>query len=475
MKRLLCAALLALVCAGASSAATFRVLPSEPAPTASASVPNDQGSLVLPLQFLTPPAAPAQLDFAQLQALWQQAGAQYGIPWTVLAAINKVESNFGQNMGPSSAGAIGWMQFMPDTWLRWGTDGDGDGVADPWNAADAVTSAARYLAAAGGQADIARAVFAYNHAQWYVDQVLQLAQAFAGGTQVVGDLQSLQQSVDEAQAAVQRASDGIAAAQAEVDRLTGIENEMLARTQAATLLSDQLIFQKAAADVDGQRMQAQALVEQRQAELQQAQAALDAARGNASSASFNPGARTLLSGATYDTSGYVFPVGGGPGVVSVGHSHHDYPAADIAAPEGAPAYALANGVVERSWTDDARCGIGFTLRTADGRAWTYCHLASLDPGVVTGAVLSAGAPVGLVGHTGHATGPHLHLQLQPATSYPQAEPWFEQFAGSAFTWQDEATQATAPGDVFAVVPDTAAPATPAPVAAPSAGVVLFTR
>ena len=98
----------------------------------------------------TPPAVPEQLSYAQLLGLWQRAGASYGIPWPVLAAINKVESNFGRNMGPSSAGAIGWMQFMPSTWLRWGADSNGDGIADPWNPKDAVFSAARYLAAAGG-------------------------------------------------------------------------------------------------------------------------------------------------------------------------------------------------------------------------------------------------------------------------------------------------------------------------------------
>jgi murein DD-endopeptidase MepM/ murein hydrolase activator NlpD len=470
MRRLLCAALLALACAGAAGADTFQVMPTDAAPTASATVPNEQGALVLPLQFLTPPTAPEQLDFAQLQALWERAGAQYGIPWTVLAAINRIESNFGQNMGPSSAGAIGWMQFMPDTWLRWGTDGNGDGVSDPWNAEDAVYAAARYLAAAGGQTDIPRAVFAYNHAQWYVDEVLQVAQAFAGGSQVASDLQTLQQSVEDAQAAVIRANDAVAEAQASVDKLAGTENELLAKADATSLLSDQLTFQKAAADVDGQRMQAQALVEQRQSELQQAQAALDAAQGNAQTASFDPGARTVLAGATYDTAGYVFPVGGGPGVVTVGHTHHDYPAADIAAPEGSPVYALENGVVDDSWSGDARCGIGFTLHGSDGRAWTYCHLSYLDPGVVAGAVVGAGTQVGLVGHTGHATGPHLHLQLQPATSYPQSEPWFEQFAGTAFTWQDEATQ-VAPGDVFAVVPNDPAPT---PAVAPG-GVVLFTR
>ena len=76
------------------------------------------------------------------------------MPWNVLAAINKIESNFGRNMGPSSAGAIGWMQFMPSTWVRWGMDANGDGVADPWNPDDAIYAAARYLAASGGASDI---------------------------------------------------------------------------------------------------------------------------------------------------------------------------------------------------------------------------------------------------------------------------------------------------------------------------------
>ena len=88
--------------------------------------------------WLTPPAWPQQLSVRQLLGVWQRAGAAYGIPWQVLAAINKVESNFGRNMGPSSAGAVGWMQFMPATWLRWGIDANGDGVADPWNAEDAI-------------------------------------------------------------------------------------------------------------------------------------------------------------------------------------------------------------------------------------------------------------------------------------------------------------------------------------------------
>jgi murein DD-endopeptidase MepM/ murein hydrolase activator NlpD len=180
----------------------------------------------------------------------------------------------------------------------------------------------------------------------------------------------------------------------------------------------------------------------------------------------------LFASAVSDGSGYVFPVGGGPSVVSVSHHHHDYPAADIAAPEGTPLYALADSVVLRSWAQpDPACGIGLSLRASDGQEWTYCHLSYLEPAVVQGAVLKAGQPVGLVGHTGDATGPHLHLQIDPATHYPQLEAWFERFAGTAFRWQDAPTPqpgatASASAPVFAKVSSTRGTA---------GGVIRFTR
>src|SRR5207244_12959070 len=167
---------------------------------------------------------------------------------------------------------------------------------------------------------------------------------------------------------------------------------------------------------------------------------------------------TLLAAPAYQSS-YVFPVGGGPQLVSVGHSHHDYPAADIAAPAGSPVYALSDSVVLNAWgTPDPRCGIGLTIRTQDGLVWTYCHLAYLEPSVTDGVSLSAGTPVGLVGSTGDASGPHLHLQLQPPTEYPQNQPWFQGFAGKAFRWQDTPTPLEPSGPapttrVFSVIPD----------------------
>ncbi len=113
-----------------------------------------------------------------LLPVYQACGTEYGISWEVLAAINKVETNFGANLGPSSAGAEGWMQFLPSSWKEWGIDADGDGKAQTDDPVDAICSAARYLAASGGESDIYDAVLAYNHADWYVREVLGYAREY---------------------------------------------------------------------------------------------------------------------------------------------------------------------------------------------------------------------------------------------------------------------------------------------------------
>jgi cell wall-associated NlpC family hydrolase len=180
MKRSVVAALaaaLALAAAGGAQADTFTVVPGE-VTLPSAEIPNEPGDIAFPAEISKPPAVPDRLTYAELLALWQQAGTSYGVPWELLAAINEVESNFGGNMGPSYAGAVGWMQFMPSTWDRWGVDANGDGVADPWNPTDGVFSAARYLAASGAKEDIPGAVWSYNHSEEYVQLVLGLAGEF---------------------------------------------------------------------------------------------------------------------------------------------------------------------------------------------------------------------------------------------------------------------------------------------------------
>jgi len=104
--------------------------------------------------------------------IYKAAGHRYHVPWQVLAAINAVETNYGHDLNVSSAGAEGWMQFMPSTWSRWGVDADHDGSKNPYSPQDAIFAAARYLHASGASRDLAGAIFAYNHAAWYVSEVL---------------------------------------------------------------------------------------------------------------------------------------------------------------------------------------------------------------------------------------------------------------------------------------------------------------
>jgi hypothetical protein len=114
--------------------------------------------------------------------MYQRAAAAYNLgpqgP-AVLAGINEIETAFGTNLNISSAGAEGWMQFMPATWEGYGVDANGDGVADPFNPEDAIFAAAGYLSANGMPADTYGAIFAYNHADWYVSEVLANASCHA--------------------------------------------------------------------------------------------------------------------------------------------------------------------------------------------------------------------------------------------------------------------------------------------------------
>ncbi len=121
---------------------------------------------------------------ARLIPIYEQAAQRYGLGTrgpAVLASINFYETGFGQNMGPSSAGAIGWMQFMPESWASFGVDGDDDGDKDPFDPWDAIFAAARLLRYSGAPEDWHGAVFSYNHAEWYVAEVLERAGRYEGG------------------------------------------------------------------------------------------------------------------------------------------------------------------------------------------------------------------------------------------------------------------------------------------------------
>jgi hypothetical protein len=123
-------------------------------------------------------------------SLYEQAAQRYGLDWAILAGIGKVECDHGRDVDPScthegssnAAGAGGPMQFIAATWSTYGVDGDGDGRVDRWDPADAIWGAANYLSHAGAPGDYRRAIYAYNHARWYVEEVEQWAARYRGST-----------------------------------------------------------------------------------------------------------------------------------------------------------------------------------------------------------------------------------------------------------------------------------------------------
>jgi hypothetical protein len=170
------------------------VAPSSPPGTG----PSDPGGQQGGIGFTLPPPGTPRLNSlsnppqpipANIKTLYLAAADRYHLPWTLLAGIGMEETAHGRTTATSSAGAQGLMQFMPATWALYGVDGDGDGRADITNDADSAMSAANYLTASGvtaGPDGVRRAIFAYNHADWYVNDVLYYAAAYGGGT-VPGD------------------------------------------------------------------------------------------------------------------------------------------------------------------------------------------------------------------------------------------------------------------------------------------------
>ena len=153
-----------------------------------------------------PPAATAATAIpAAYLADYREAGAQYGIPWPVLAGIGQVESGHGRSDAPgvhsgaNPAGAAGPMQFgirglAGNTWGGapihpasehtggYGTDGDHDGIVNVYDPGDAIPSAAAYLKAHGAPASMQAAMFAYNPSGGYVTEVFGWAARYAAGS-----------------------------------------------------------------------------------------------------------------------------------------------------------------------------------------------------------------------------------------------------------------------------------------------------
>jgi hypothetical protein len=150
-----------------------------------------------------------------LLPIYQACGTEYGIPWEVLASINKIETGFGTNLNVSSAGAVGWMQFLPSSWETYGLDANGDGRKDPYNPVDAICAAAHYLKIAGGTKDLYDAILAYNHADWYAQEVLLYARAYGRlPSDLIGSLTGLTEGAHFPIAANARYADDVSARQA---------------------------------------------------------------------------------------------------------------------------------------------------------------------------------------------------------------------------------------------------------------------
>ena len=332
----------------------------------------------------------------------RRAGAAYGIPWSVLAAINKIESNFGQNMGPSSAGAIGWMQFMPDTWARWGVDANGDGVADPWNAEDAIYSR-RALPRSDRRHD--------RH----------LARRLRLQPRAV-----VRRRGAAARAAVRERRRRLRRARSTVRSSRSTPRSRRCSTRAQRLLDAKArrreLQDSARTPPRARGRRTRALLRPaRRAEARDARR--DSAcrprrptsprappscsrrrprsppRATAPPAPRSRPARARCSArrATRTATSSRSPAA--PGVVSVGHTHHDYPAADIAAPEGTQLYALSDGTVERAWARAER-QLRHRLHDRDHGRPDVDVLPPVLPragGRRRARSSSAGQPVGLVG------------------------------------------------------------------------------
>jgi hypothetical protein len=127
-------------------------------------------------------------------SLYASAARRYGLDWAVLAGIGKVECDHGRDPDPSctregavnAAGAGGPAQFLAATWSVYGVSASGTRAPDRWNPADAILGMANYLRASGAPANYRRAIYAYNHAWWYVAEVERWAAIYRGsaGAQV---------------------------------------------------------------------------------------------------------------------------------------------------------------------------------------------------------------------------------------------------------------------------------------------------
>ena len=459
MRRLLLVALVALVATGAASADTFEVVGDQPAASAATALP----SALAPNDVRRHAAASSSPHRRRRSSSAGPTCCRSGRRPARRTASRGRCSRRSTRSSPTSAA----------TWARArrarsagcsscrtrGRAGASTRTAtalpDPWNAEDAIYSAARYLAATGGATDISSAVFSYNHAQWYVDEVLQLAQQYAGGSADFGPaLEAAQADLDAAKQAVLDANQRVLDAQAKVTELQARADELLAGGDVASRSSatgsphrssrhSRTSTSQAAAG-RGRRPASRSCRRPRTRSPPRATGprARRSRRAPArcSARRATPAATSSPSPAAPASSGSVTPT-------------TTIPAADIAAPEGTQLYALSDGTVQDAWQRAER-PLRHRLHDRDHRRPRLDVLPSRLPradGRRRRASWPRASRSASSARPAMRPGRTCTCSCSPRPPTRRTRPWFQSFAGSAFSWSDGFQTKTRSGPVFEVV------------------------
>lgn len=323
----------------------------------------------------TPAVSIQALDYYRipmfLLPIYQAAAVQYGVPWQVLAAINEVETNYGSDLSLSTAGAEGWMQFMPSTWLEYGVDVQDAGYADPYNPVDAIFAAARYLRAAGAAHNLKNAIFAYNHSQAYVESVLLRAKLIAHYPTAV------------------------------IETLTGLAEGSLPVAHALATAESLLKPGSTSATIDSVRPGRASSTKHKS----------HGARSTATTASAGGEGKALTPGSVLP------PTPGQSGEAASSGGSSDQRFGDLVAPAKTPVVAVQDGKIIGLGRSKA-LGKYVILRDVYGDVFTYAGLGSIAPTYSPPKLDASGEVAGIV--TAGAEASHDHAPAQPATAGSQS-------------------------------------------------------
>ena len=333
-----------------------------------------------------------------LLPIYVAAGRAYGVPWNLLAAINQIETDFGRiQRQVSSAGALGWMQFMPGTWERYGVDASGDGVADPFNPVDAIYAAARYLAASGAPTNLRQAVLSYNHADWYADRVLSTAGVYGSLPDgIVAETGSLAFGRFPVTGPVSYGDD-FRRAEASRDEPSGLT--LNARGAATAVATQNVTVSNILLDTD----LARAL--HRRGALPERGITRETTSPAAAKTTGGPKLRLAAN----STQAAAAPPDALAAVGLVDQSVRDalgaeQPATPPAAPQRpGPKTAPRTDGLPRGYGRTSTSGVTVEVTDELGNTYRYAGLARLRNGVRPGAKLSGGKPIGTLPRTQHAS------------------------------------------------------------------------